>query len=472
MPKKSPHPHVSWRDGRPRFKPGPELRAKGYSDFDLRWPETAPAGWRAVDLKPGEKYAGRWFSRGETVDWAAAFVKGLAAAKQAEKAAEKKEAPRAAGGRKAALYSVGQLAEDWKKSAKFVEPKDPAEARRLRAAKIVYAPKSIVDFKQKLGIIERHDPTLWASPVDALDQPILFGLYEELVVAFGLSQARGSIATLSIAMSWGRKRGKFTFASNQGVNPAKGLGMKTPPPRVRFARRAEIEALVAAADHLKWHEMGDMVMLGVWTGQRQGDRLQMIDKGLLNKRRIFRQAKTGAIVAVLQAPELEARLKASQARRKAAGVVNARVILDEQAWEPFPDDGDRYRKRYAELRAIAAKGIMNEGATEKLQARWRAEGRNSEPPVVWYVKPCPSLLGDEDANLQPLQEGDLRDTAVTWMALSGATIPEIISITGHTPESATRILRHYLAQHPEMADSAIRKMVEWYEADGETEIGL
>ena len=40
-----------------------------------------------------------------------------------------------------------------------------------------------------------------------------------------------------------------------------------------------------------------------------------------------------------------------------------------------------------------------------------------------------------------------------------ATVPEIISITGHTPQSATRILRHYLAQHPEMADSAIRKMV-------------
>jgi hypothetical protein len=249
--------------------------------------------------------------------------------------------------------------------------------------------------------------------------------------------------------------------------------MKTPPPRVRFGRRIEIETLLAVADHLKWSEMGDMVMLGVWTGQRQADRLQMVDKGLLNKRRIFRQAKTGAIVAVLQAPELEQRMEASQKRRQAAGIVNKRVILDEQDWQPFPDDdGDRYRKRYAELRAIAAKGIMDEAATEKLQAKWRAEGRNSEPAVVWIVKPCPSLLGDEETGLQPLQEGDLRDTAVTWMALSGATIPEIISITGHTPESATRILKHYLARHPEMADSAIKKMVDWYDADGETEFGL
>jgi hypothetical protein len=58
------------------------------------------------------------------------------------------------------------------------------------------------------------------------------------------------------------------------------------------------------------------------------------------------------------------------------------------------------------------------------------------------------------------------------MALAGATIPEIISVTGHTAESATRILRHYLARHPEMADSAIGKMVAWYEGGGETEFGL
>ncbi len=453
MPKKSPHPHVSWRDGRPRFNPGPELRAEGHKAQDLRHQD------------------GRWYTRGEAVDWSEAFVKTLQqTAKEAVKAAL--PVSRSALPRRGAIYSVGRLAEEWQLSAKFVRPKDPAEASRLRAAKIIYAPKTVQDFKQKLGIIERYDPTLWASPVDALDQPIVFGLYEELVAAHGVSQARGSIATLSIALSWGRKRGKFSFASNQGVNPAKGLGMSTPPPRVRFGRRIEIETLLAAADHLKWSEMGDMVLLGVWTGQRQADRLQLVEKGLHHQRRIFRQAKTNRIVAVLQAPELETRLEASQARRKAAGIVNPRVILDEQLWQPYPDDGDRYRKRFAELRAIAAKGIMDEAATEVLQARWQAEGRNTEPPVVWIVKPCPSLLGDEKTGLQPLQEGDLRDTAVTWMALAGATVPEIISITGNTPQSATRILRHYLAQHPEMADSAIRKMVEWYEADGETEIGL
>ena len=71
-----------------------------------------------------------------------------------------------------------------------------------------------------------------------------------------------------------------------------------------------------------------------------------------------------------------------------------------------------------------------------------------------------------------LRDQDLRDTAVTWMALAGATIPEIIAVTGHTAESATRILKHYLARHPEMADSAIGKMMAWYDGGGETEFGL
>lgn len=475
MPKKSPHPYVDWRDGRPRFSPSPQLRQAGHKATDLRWPDPAPDKWRATDLMPGAKNAGRWFSKGEAVDWSDAFVRGQeqAAKEAAKEVAKVPLAVPTRGGRRASGYSLGQLFEDWIRSPKFIQPRDEGEQRRQQTAKVIYAPKSIRDFKQKLSTIERHDPTLWASPVDAFDQPIIFGLYEELVGAHGLSQARGAIATLSIALSWGRKRGKFSFASNQGVNPAKGLGMVTPAPRVRFGRRAEIEALVAAADYLKWPEMGDMIILGVWTGQRQGDRLQMVDKGLLNRRRIFRQSKTGAIVSVMQSPELEQRMEASQKRRQAAGIVNKRVILDEQDWQPFPDDdGDRYRKRYAELRAFAAKGVMDEGATEKLQAKWRAAGRNSEPPIVWKLKPCPTLLGDEEAGLQPLQEGDLRDTAVTWMALSGATIPEIISITGHTPESATRILKHYLARHPEMADSAIKKMVDWYDADGETEFGL
>lgn len=452
MPKITPHPHVDWRGGRPRFKPGPQLRAVGHQAKDLRHED------------------GRWFSRGEAVDWSDAFCKTLAAARKAEqekpKTATAIAAPRYG---RPALFTVGQMFEDWYRSPKFKLPHDAELRRRQVAARIVYAPKSIVDFKQKARVIENDHPDLWASPVDALEQAIVFGVYEELVASRGLATARGTIATLSVALGWAKRRGKTKFRMNGGVNPAQDLGMATPPPRVRFGTRTEIETLVAVADHVGWHEVGDMTLLGVWTGQRQGDRLALEDRGLLNKRRVFRQAKTGAVVAIREAPELEKRLAASKLRRAAARAEAllgaetleeraaierrfARIILNELVdkrfekclWQTY--QGQVYSHRFAEVRDMAVRGIRAENG------------------VDWLIKPCPTL--------KDFIEPDLRDTAVTWLALAGATVPEICSITGHSFDSATRILKHYLARHPEMADEAIRKMIAWHEADGETEIGL
>lgn len=265
----------------------------------------------------------------------------------------------------------------------------------------------------------------------ALDETIVYGLYEDLWVARGLPTAYGAVRTLSAAIAWGIRRGKVKLA----VNPARSIGMQTPAPRIRFATRAEISTLLAAADALGRPELGDMIALGLWTGQRQGDGLHLMDRGLIRGGRMFRQAKTGALVAILEAPELDARLQASAARRQRAGIVNAHVILDESCWQPFK--ADHYRHLYAEVRALAATGDPERGLAQ-----------------------CPSVAD--------FQERDLRDTAVTWMALGQATIPEIASVTGHSTESVHQILKHYLARHPEMADAAIGKMIAWFEGGEET----
>jgi hypothetical protein len=52
---------------------------------------------------------------------------------------------------------------------------------------------------------------------------------------------------------------------------------------------------------------------------------------------------------------------------------------------------------------------------------------------------------------------DLRGTAVTLLAEAGCTVPEIVSITGHTLQSATRILEKYLARTKAISDAAIFK---------------
>lgn len=72
---------------------------------------------------------------------------------------------------------------------------------------------------------------------------------------------------------------------------------------------------------------------------------------------------------------------------------------------------------------------------------------------VRHLAPCPSLA--------TAQFMDLRDTAVTNLALAGNTIPGICAISGHSERAAGDILKHYLDLTGEMADAAIAKLVEY-----------
>jgi len=440
MPK-NPHPHVSWRNGRPRFQPGKDLRAMGLKSTDLRWPEDPPADWSPDNLLPGEKHEGRWFTRGEAVDWSERFQARLKEQRRAN--ASKRGRPSGKPARR--IYTVAQMLDEWQRSPKFINPPP-----------IGYSENTKRDYRQKLGIIESDHSLIWNAPVSALEQPAVRAMFEEIWESRGLASANGAVRVLSSAISWAQLRGRAKIS----VNPALRIKMELPPPRVRFGSRKEIETLVATADAIGKPWLGDMVVLGVWTGQRQADRLALVDKGLLNGRRIFRQRKSGAVVAVRDVPMLEARLQAARERRAAVRaqallaartdkerarveLVFSHVILDETRWVPLKRF--HYSHLFGELRDQAVKGVK-------------------DPAGRFLVEPCPSLKSFWDL--------DLRDTAVTWMALAGATIPEIIAVTGHTLESATRVLKHYLARHPEMADSAMGKMVHWFEAGGETEIGL
>jgi hypothetical protein len=65
----------------------------------------------------------------------------------------------------------------------------------------------------------------------------------------------------------------------------------------------------------------------------------------------------------------------------------------------------------------------------------------------------------DQAELFGLQFNDTRGTAVTRLALTGSTPPEIATITGHSLSDVGAILdAHYLSRDPEMACKAIRKL--------------
>jgi integrase len=65
----------------------------------------------------------------------------------------------------------------------------------------------------------------------------------------------------------------------------------------------------------------------------------------------------------------------------------------------------------------------------------------------------------KDAGLGDLTFHDLRGTAITRLALAGATLPEISAVTGHTMRHVEEILAaHYLGGKVELADQAMIKL--------------
>lgn len=394
-------PHVAWRRGRPRFEPSKTLRELGYTGMDLKQPD------------------GEWMTAGQALDWSRDFARKLAQARRA--APTQKRKPSAASTIAALVpsYPLKRLWADWTNVS-------------LNPAAADWSAKTLYEYRQNGKTIATYLPEAWEAEAAALTKAICLGMYDRLRTGPGLSTASAVMRRLGTALQWAIDRDKLP---GMAVNPAHRLRMKTPPPRIRYATKEEIAQLVAVADEIGRPELADMIVLAVWSGQRQNDRLQFQLAGRSNGRITLRQMKTKKIVSMPEAPQLKARLTASEARRKVAEVINPLVILDEKHWIRFLPS--HYAHQFAKLRAAAAKGLPAK------------EGRPA-------IDPMKSLL--------TLRDQDLRDTAVTWLGMAGCTIPEICAITGHSLLSAYTILRHYLDINQEMADSAMGKMVAWFDA--------
>jgi integrase len=61
------------------------------------------------------------------------------------------------------------------------------------------------------------------------------------------------------------------------------------------------------------------------------------------------------------------------------------------------------------------------------------------------------------AGIAGLHFHDLRGTTVTMLAEAGCSVPEIVTITGHSLRRAQEILDKYLARTSRLAESAIAK---------------
>jgi integrase len=411
-------PNISWRDGRPRFNPGPKLRKLGFKGEDLRHGAGADVSSAGKD--------GDWFTLRETEDWAKANSEAIAQ-RRAQARQKGRKLPPLGGEGRASLASGRPGAERAQKTGYTIEAlfDDLWRSKHFQSK----AASTQRDYRMKAEAFAKFEPHLWGVLARDMTPAAVHGLHEKLWAAKGLAMANGMVAVMRLAYSIARKRG----AGGVRDNPCRELGLPTPKPRLRCANAQEIAALMAAADVLE-PSIGDAIVLALFTGQRQGDVLALTEAGTSEGRVKLRQRKTGAVVSVQALAPLIARLAAIRERNRLEGRVTPTIVAHPRTGRAW--NADNFRHRYADVRALAASGA----------------------DVSSAGKGCPSVADFHFA--------DLRDTAVTWLHRAGCDIAEIASVTGHSEKTVYTILKHYLVIDETTNDRAMTKLGAWLDKEG------
>lgn len=160
-------------------------------------------------------------------------------------------------------------------------------------------------------------------------------------------------------------------------------------------------------------ELQFALLLALWTGQRQGDLLRLCWSNYDGAAIRLRQGKTKKRVTIPVGKPLKAALDAAKAAAVKDRKTKSITILTNSRRKQWTEDGFR--------------------------ASW---GKAFEK----------AKLGD-------LHFHDLRGTAVTRLALSECTVPQIAAITGHSLKDVEAILdAHYLGGGVELAEAAVLKL--------------
>lgn len=269
------------------------------------------------------------------------------------------------------------------------------------------AKRTRADYRKHLRVIDKE---FGDFPLAALDDRRTRGefmAWRDRLALTSRRQADYAFAVLARVMSWSLDRGLVT------VNPCLAGG--------RVYRAARSDRIWTSVDEAAFYARAPehlhlALALALWTGQRQGDlialtwaqydgtHLRLVQGKSVSK---VRRSSGKRIVIRVGAP-LKARLDALRDGR-AAGET---ILLTERG-TPWTEGGFR--------------------------ASWR--------------KAC-ALAGVAGVTFH-----DLRGTAVTRLALAGATPPEIATVTGHSLRDVNEILdAHYLNRDPALGEAAIRKL--------------
>lgn len=269
-------PYLKWRDGRPRWEPGPRLR-HAFSARDLKNDAGAWLGLEAAIAKAKAL-------NDDVALWRKGVVTPTAKPKTSRKPSRTCDA----------LWEIYEASPKWQKLA--------AITRR--------------DYKSKIGVfLDEFGP----EHVAALTMADLYTWWEKLYNDRGHAMANGIIACTRAMLSYGIKKGWRVD------NPAKSLGLETVEPRVVVWSPSEVEDFVTKADKLGYFGVADAVAIGLHTCQRQGDVLHLEFVSAVNGRANFRQGKTGARVSVPFSPALEERIEKIKTRRRSGPIAELQL---------------------------------------------------------------------------------------------------------------------------------------------------
>lgn len=204
-------------------------------------------------------------------------------------------------------------------------------------------------------------------------------------------------------------------------NPAADMALSVPDSTITIWEDAVTAFVVAVADKIGRPSIGDAIMLAREIGPRQTDVVLMRAPDQYDGASfIFDTSKTGKKLDIRATAILRARLN------RGGIPLHRHLIVSETTGEPYKLDN--FRHVFAEVRACAAAIQAGGGMAKAL------------PPI-----------GD-------LKFRHLRHTAVLMLARAGCTEAEIAAITGHSLQTVSQILKHYLPRDSVVAGNAISKL--------------
>ena len=393
--------YVIWREGRPRFEPGPALRKLGHKGRDLKHQN------------------GTWFTYEEAAAESAAIQQDAQSRKAAR--AQGKRLPRLT--QLPAGKTLSQL-----NAALFALPefqgKPMVEGKKVRKALSSVTVAGYLKYARlvQLACDRLDSDDTWNMPAVMIGPARMQALLNEIEKHSGLHQARkarGFLSTLWTKLA----------AREPGV--LKGLfleldKMPTAAGRVRPWEAQEFWAMVDAAEKLGRHDMADAFFWGLLHGDRQTDRLDPTVVARTQTHITLRHSKTGVTTTKLIDPWLQARFAANQQRRAGHTLHWPQLIIDEQAQRPWHPPGNHYAHVFAAIRKEAAKA-------------------------------CPSVLPNKATGHLGIRDQDLRDTNQTWLDRASIDPRTMALLAGHAHDSNKTSLqnRHYVAINQSRMDNAV-----------------